>query len=231
MTIPIEKMDASWLELLSPEFEKPMMLRLRVFLADEIRAKKTVFPPDDQIFSAFCQTPFDETKVVIVGQDPYHGEGQANGLCFSVPKDLPVPPSLQNIFKELGSDVGMPRPSHGFLLSWAEQGILLLNATLTVRENEPKSHFGKGWEEFTDRVIQLLAARRDPLVFILWGKAAQEKWKHVSVDRQQSRHLVLIAAHPSPLSAYAGFFGCRHFSKTNEFLIKMGKEPIDWTIN
>ena len=189
-----------------------------------------VYPPFEATFNAFCQTSFEETKAVIIGQDPYHGSGQAHGLCFSVPAGVPPPPSLQNIFKELEADIGISPPGHGSLLNWARQGVLLLNATLTVRENEPKSHFGQGWEEFTDYVVQLLAARREPLVFILWGKSAQEKWKHVSVDRRENRHLVLTAAHPSPFSAYAGFFGCRHFSKTNAFLVKMGKNPIDWNL-
>lgn len=221
-------MESSWLERLAPEFEKPYMQRLETFLAQEIKAGKTIYPPFESTFSAFCQTPFEATKAVIIGQDPYHGPGQAHGLCFSVPKDVPPPPSLQNIFKELVADVGISQPTHGSLVNWARQGILLLNATLTVRENEPKSHFGKGWEEFTDHVVQLLAARTDPLVFILWGKSALEKWKHVNADRQEGRHLVLTAAHPSPLSAHAGFFGCRHFSKTNAFLLKMDKNPIDW---
>jgi uracil-DNA glycosylase len=230
MNIPTAQMEASWLERLAPEFEKSAMKRLEIFLAEEIRDKKTIYPPFELTFNAFCQTSFEATKVVIIGQDPYHGPGQAHGLCFSVPKGVPAPPSLQNLFKELAADVGIKPPNHGSLLGWARQGVLLLNATLTVRENEPKSHFGKGWEEFTDRVVQLLAARPDPLVFILWGKSALDKWKHVSADRQDARHLVLSAAHPSPLSAHAGFFGCRHFSRTNEFLLKVGKTPIDWNL-
>lgn len=226
----IAQMEASWLERLAPEFDQPHMRRLESFLAQEIREGKTIYPPFDLTFNAFCQTPFEATKVVIIGQDPYHGAGQAHGLSFSVPKGVAPPPSLQNIFKELAADVGSSAPSHGSLLSWAKQGILLLNATLTVRANEPKSHFGKGWEEFTDHVVQLLAARTDPLVFILWGKSALEKWKHVAADRRDSRHLVLSAAHPSPLSAHAGFFGCRHFSQANEFLLKSAKKPIDWNL-
>jgi len=223
-------MDASWLERLAPEFEKPYMKRLEAFLAQEFKAGKTIYPPFELTFNAFCQTSFAATKVVIIGQDPYHGSGQAHGLCFSVPIGVLPPPSLQNIFKELATDVGISPPGHGSLLSWAKQGGLLLNSTLTVRENEPKSHFGQGWEEFTDYVVQLLAARTDPLVFILWGKSALEKWKHVFADRHESCHLVLKAAHPSPLSAYAGFFGCRHFSQTNTFLVKMGKTPIHWNL-
>jgi len=228
MMTPIAQMEASWLERLAPEFEKAYMNGLEDFLAQEISLGKTIYPPFEQIFNAFCQTSFDATKVVIIGQDPYHGAGQAHGLCFSVPRGVPAPPSLQNIFKELEADVAVLPPAHGSLISWAKQGILLLNATLTVRENEPKSHFGKGWEEFTDQVVRLLAAREDPLVFILWGRSALEKWKHAQAN--EGRHLILTAAHPSPLSAYNGFFGCRHFSKTNDFLLKAGKSPIDWKI-
>ena len=223
-------MEATWLERLAPEFEKPYMRGLEAFLAQELSAKKTVYPPFDFTFNAFCQTPFERVKVVIIGQDPYHGPGQAHGLCFSVPKGIPAPPSLQNIFKELSHDLGLPIPSHGCLLEWAHQGVLLLNATLTVRENEPRSHYGKGWEMFTDRAVQLLAARKDPLVFVLWGRSALEKWQHLSVEGQKSSHLILKAPHPSPLSAYAGFMGCRHFSKINAFLEETRQTPIDWTI-
>ena len=222
-------MDASWLNRLASEFEKPYMRGLEAFLAQEFSAKKVIYPPFDLTFNAFCQTPFDQVKVVIIGQDPYHGPGQAHGLCFSVPKGIPAPPSLQNIFKELSADLGIPVPSHGCLLEWAHQGVLLLNATLTVRENEPRSHYGKGWEEFTDRVVQLLAARTDPIVFVLWGRSALEKWQHLSME-EQNRHLVLKAAHPSPLSAYAGFMGCRHFSKINDFIKQSNRQPIDWMI-
>jgi uracil-DNA glycosylase len=223
-------MEASWLERLGSEFEKPYMRRLESFLGQEIQAGKTIYPPFELTFNAFCQTAFDDAKVVIIGQDPYHGFGQAHGLCFSVPHGVPLPPSLQNIFKELSEDLDCPTPNHGCLLSWAHQGVLLLNATLTVRENEPRSHYGKGWEEFTDRVVQLLAARTDPIVFVLWGRSALEKWQHVSGENQKGGHLVLKAAHPSPLSAHAGFFGCRHFSKINAFLEKNGKTPIDWAL-
>jgi uracil-DNA glycosylase len=165
---------------------------------------------------------------VIVGQDPYHGPGQAHGLSFSVPKGISQPPSLQNIFKELKEDLGVEPPEHGCLTDWTSQGVLLLNAILTVRANEPKSHHGRGWEIFTDRVIQLLCARKDPLVFLLWGKSALDKVQHIAAGT--SHHLVLTAPHPSPFSAHTGFMGCRHFSKANEFLKKIGKEPIDWRI-
>jgi uracil-DNA glycosylase len=221
----IAYMEASWLNLLQEEFEKPYMRELEAFLAKETAE---VYPPFDSIFSAFCEVPFDQVKVVIMGQDPYHGPGQAHGMSFSVPKEVPAPPSLQNIFKEIKSDLGINPPEHGCLVGWARQGVLLLNATLTVRANEAKSHHGKGWELFTDRIVQLLCTRKDPLVFLLWGKSAYEKFQHICTSA--SHHLVLTAPHPSPLSAHAGFLGCRHFSKTNEFLKKVGKTPIDWAI-
>ncbi len=224
----IAHMEASWLEKLKSEFEKPYMKELETFLASELRSGTEIYPPFDQVFNAFCQTPFDEVKVVIMGQDPYHGMGQAHGLSFSVIKGIAQPPSLQNIFKELKDDLGIQPPNHGCLLNWAKQGVLLLNATLTVRSGEPKSHFGKGWETFTDKVVQLLCERKDPIVFILWGKSAAEKFEHIS--KSEKHHLVLTAPHPSPFSAHSGFFGCRHFSKANEFLKKMGKDPICWAI-
>ena len=170
-------------------------------------------------------------KVVIVGQDPYHGPGQAHGLCFSVPKEIPFPPSLKNIFKELIEDVGIAEPQHGCLLSWAKQGVLLLNTMLTVRQSEPLSHQKKGWEHFTDAIIHKLAQREDPMVFILWGKSAQEKFKHSHTAGSAKTHAILTAPHPSPLSAHQGFFGCRHFSKTNVQLKSWGKTPIDWSIS
>jgi uracil-DNA glycosylase len=221
-------MEASWLEKLQEEFEKPYMKEIESFLAAELRSGAEVYPPFELIFNAFCQTPFDEVKVVIMGQDPYHGAGQAHGLSFSVPKGIAAPPSLQNIFKELRDDLGVPIPSHGCLIDWARQGVLLLNATLTVRAGEAKSHFGRGWEVFTDKVIQLLCTRKDPIVFVLWGKSAAEKFGHIS--NYASHHLVLSAPHPSPFSAHTGFLGCRHFSKTNEFLKKVGKVPVNWAI-
>ncbi len=222
----IAYMEASWLEALKDEFEKPYMRQLEQFLAEEIRSGATIYPPFSLIFNAFCQTPFHAVKAVLIGQDPYHGAGQAHGLSFSVMKGVSTPPSLQNIYKELKSDLGLEPPSHGCLQHWAEQGVLLLNATLTVRAGEPKSHHGRGWEQFTDKVVQLLCARKDPLVFLLWGKSAAEKF----AGANGTHHLVLTAAHPSPYSAHSGFLGCKHFSKTNEFLVKHGKPPIDWRI-
>ena len=189
---------------------------------------KNIFPPEDEIFNACRQTPFHEVKVVLMGQDPYHGPGQAQGLCFSVRKEIPIPPSLMNIYKELYQDLGILPASHGSLLSWAKQGVLMLNATLTVRQGEPKSHYGRGWEELTDAVIKALSERSEPLVFILWGRSAKEKCETI-LSRQNHPHAILTAAHPSPFSA-TQFFGCRHFSKTNALLKKWGKTPIDWTV-
>lgn len=224
----IAYMEASWLEKLGAEFEKPYMRNLEAFLAQEIESGRVVYPPFGLIFNAFCQTPFEKVKVVIIGQDPYHGEGQAHGLSFSVPKGVPPPPSLQNIYKEINADLGLPIPSCGCLLHWAQQGVLLLNAILTVGAGAPKSHHGQGWEIFTDRVVQLLCERTDPMVFLLWGKSAIDKVQHVCANGKH--HLVLTAPHPSPFSAHSGFFGCRHFSKTNEFLTQLGKPPIDWSV-
>ncbi len=229
MAEKIAYMETSWLAKLQGEFEKPYMKDLEAFLAKEIQAGAVIYPPFDLIFNAFCQTPFDQVKIVLIGQDPYHGAGQAHGLSFSVQKGIAQPPSLQNIFKELKEDLGIEPPKHGCLIDWAKQGVLLLNATLTVRAGEPKSHFGKGWEVFTDRVVQLLCERKDPIVFLLWGKSAAEKFEHI--HSRSHHHLVLSAAHPSPYSVHSGFFGCRHFSKANEFLKKAGKEPINWAIS
>ncbi len=221
--------EVSWLQKLSDEFTKPYWKNLEAFLAEEIQSRAEIYPPLELVFNAFCQTPFEKVKVVIVGQDPYHGFGQAHGLAFSVPKGIPIPRSLANIFKELNEDLGIPPANHGCLLSWAKQGVLLLNATLTVRAKEPKSHFGQGWEIFTDRVIQLLSLREDPIAFLLWGKSAEEKCEKILST--SSHHLILTAPHPSPFSARTGFFGCRHFSKTNDFLKKIGKTPIDWSLD
>jgi uracil-DNA glycosylase len=221
-------MDPSWRELLKPEFEKPYMQGLKAFLLEEKRLGHIVYPPSALTFNAFLQTPFDQVKVVIMGQDPYHGEGQAHGLSFSVPEGVRRPPSLQNIFKEIHSDLGLPIPQSGCLIEWAKQGVLLLNATLSVRAEQPKSHHGQGWEQFTDRVVELLCEREDPIVFMLWGKSALDKFKHIGI---KSHHLALTSVHPSPLSAYGGFFGCRHFSQANKFLTDRGKEPIDWGIS
>ncbi len=222
-------MEKRWAEELAEEFKKPYMLALQEFLKEEIAAGKTVYPPEELIFNAFCQTPFDKVKVVILGQDPYHNPGQAHGLSFSVPKEIPPPPSLKNIFQELMGDVGISAPKHGCLISWAKQGVLLLNATLTVRANEPKSHYGKGWELFTDAVILKLAQKKEARVFILWGKSAQEKCEHI-IKEGSENHLILQAPHPSPYSANSGFFGCKHFSKANAYLKKHGRTEIDWSL-
>jgi uracil-DNA glycosylase len=223
-TTPINpQIEAEWLRELHEEFEKPYFSNLKSFLIEE-KKKFQIFPCGGDIFAAFNLTPFSSVKVVVLGQDPYHGEGQAHGLCFSVPVGIKPPPSLVNIFKELNSDIGMPVPASGNLTSWAKQGVLLINATLTVRANAAGSHQKKGWEEFTDAAIRKLSEKRTGLVFILWGNYARAK--EVLIDKQ--KHILLKAPHPSPLSAYAGFFGCRHFSKTNAALIDMGLEPINW---
>ena len=225
MKITIEK---SWHEALKEEIEKPYILELKKFLKEEIERGMQFFPPPNQIFNAFRQTPYDKVKVVIVGQDPYHGINQAHGLCFSVQKGVPTPPSLKNIYKEMESDLGIPPVDHGCLESWAKQGVLMLNATLTVRSGEPKSHYGQGWETFTDAVIHKLCTRKDLIVFILWGKSAKEKCEN-SLNVMEHPHAVLTSAHPSPFSA-TNFFGNRHFSKTNDLLQKWGKQPIDWAL-
>lgn len=225
-------LEPSWQEQLQNELQEPYIAELAAFIEREYATSPTpIYPPKELVFNAFFQTPFDKIRVVIVGQDPYHGPGQAHGLCFSVPKGIKTPPSLQNMFKELESDLHLPRPDHGCLLSWAKQGVLLLNATLTVKESEPLSHHGRGWEKLTDAAIRKLEERQDPVIFVLWGKSAQDKCKLLRQEGAPSRHFVLTAAHPSPLSANNGFFGCRHFSKINELLKQQGKEPIDWMIN
>lgn len=216
----------SWQKALEIELQKPYLAQLSAFVANE-RVNQSVFPPKHLVFNAFHTTPYEKVKVVIVGQDPYHGPGQAHGLSFSVPLSVPPPPSLQNIFKEINSDLGLSIPASGCLLPWAEQGVMLLNATLTVRQGEPMSHHGRGWEQFTDAVISALCQREDPVIFVLWGKSAQEKCRNVKEIRN-SKHVILTAAHPSPFSARQGFFGCRHFSKINEILIQQNKEPINW---
>ena len=220
------KIEESWKEVLKHEFNKPYFLQIAAHLKTEKLGGKTIYPPGGLIFNAFNTTPFDNTKVVILGQDPYHGPGQAHGLSFSVPKGIPPPPSLINIFKELKQDIGMPIPGHGNLTHWAEQGVLLLNASLTVRANEPMSHAKIGWAEFTDGVISKVSALKEHAVFLLWGKFAQEK--QALVD--ETKHLVLRAAHPSPFSADKGFFGCKHFSRANAWLAGKGIDPIDWTL-
>lgn len=214
-----------WDDLLKDEFKKEYYLKLRTFLKNEYTSK-TVYPSMHDIYNAFKYTSYSDIKAVILGQDPYHGKGQAHGLCFSVLKGVAPPPSLVNIYKELNSDTGFQIPNHGELTKWAKEGILLLNTTLTVREASPNSHKGKGWEIFTDRVISLLNEREKPIVFLLWGGNARSK-KALITNKQ---HLILETVHPSPLSAYGGFFGCRHFSKTNSFLVDSGIEPIDWQV-
>ena len=227
--LPIE-LEPSWHTVLQDELSQPYMLGLAAFIAKERAASVPVYPPQDLVFNAFWHTPYHKVRVLIMGQDPYHGPGQAHGLCFSVPKGVPQPPSLQNIIKELVSDVNIGPPSHGCLLNWAKNGVMLLNATLTVRQGEPLSHHGKGWERFTDTVILKLCQRNDPLIFLLWGKSAQEKCRKMQEMSNGTRHTVLMAPHPSPLSAYQGFLGCKHFSKVNELLIQRGQPPIDWSI-
>lgn len=220
------RLDGSWKSRLIDVFASPQMQALREFLRNEMAAGKTIYPPPAQIFAALDATPFDQAKVVILGQDPYHGPGQAHGLCFSVQPGVRPPPSLVNIFKEIQSDLGIAPPAHGYLMHWAKQGVLLLNAVLTVERSLAGSHQGKGWETFTDAVIDRLNRERDGLVFLLWGSPAQAKGKLLDT----SRHLVLKARHPSPLSAHSGFFGCRHFSQANAWLEAHGQTPIDWSL-
>ena len=220
------RLEPSWKARLAPLFATPGMQALRAFLVAEARAGKTIYPPPDQIFAALDATPFDAVKVVILGQDPYHGPGQAHGLCFSVRPGVPPPPSLQNIHAELESDLGIARPDHGCLLPWARRGVLLLNAVLTVERGLAGSHHGKGWEAFTDAVVDHLNRERDGLVFLLWGSPAQAKARQVDLQR----HHVLKAPHPSPLSAHRGFLGCRHFSRANAWLAARGSEGVDWRL-
>lgn len=220
-------LEPSWLAALADEFEKPYMLELREFLRVEKAAGKTIFPPGNLFFHAFLATPLPKVKVVILGQDPYHGPGQAHGLCFSVPQGVPAPPSLKNIFKELHTELGIPLPAHGNLESWAEQGVLLINSVLSVESGKAASHQGRGWEQFTDRVIDVINRRREGVVFLLWGSYAQRKGALIDT----ARHCVLKAPHPSPLSAHRGFFGCGHFRQANEYLANAGLAPIDWAIN
>jgi len=220
------KIHESWHSVLKAEFNKPYFLEIVTFLKIEKATGKTVFPPGSLIFNAFNTTHFEKVKVVLLGQDPYHGPGQAHGLSFSVPDGVTPPPSLMNIFKELQNDLGLPQPKTGNLTKWADSGVLLLNASLTVRVNEPMSHSRMGWPAFTNVIITKLSAVRKNIVFLLWGKFAQEK--QALID--ETKHLVLKAAHPSPYSANNGFFGCKHFSKTNEYLMKHGVDPVDWSL-
>ena len=219
------KLGNDWDKYIGDEFTKPYYLKLREFLKNEY-ASHTVYPDMHNIFSAIKTVPYSSVKAVIIGQDPYHGPGQAPGMCFSVNKGVAIPPSLQNIYKEIVNELGGFIPNNGYLMPWAEQGVLLLNTVLTVREGEANSHKGKGWEEFTDKIISELNKREDPIVFLLWG--ANAKSKLALID--ESKHKCLTAAHPSPLSAYNGFFGCGHFELANEFLISQIKNPIDWQI-
>lgn len=217
------KIEDSWKKRLANEFEKPYFKSLTDFVRDEY-AKNTVYPPAKEIFNAFDQCAFEQVKVVIVGQDPYHEPRQAHGLCFSVTEGVQTPPSLVNIYKEINNDLGKPIPPSGNLERWSKQGVLLLNATLTVRAHQAGSHQHKGWEEFTDSAIQKLAHEREHLVFILWGAYAQRKGENIPANR----HLILKSAHPSPLSAHRGFFGNKHFSRANDYLVQHGEKPIDW---
>lgn len=220
------QLDPSWKALLSSEFEQAYMQQLGDFLRAEKAAGKVIFPPGPQMFNALNSTPFDKVKVVVLGQDPYHGPGQAHGLSFSVPPGVRIPPSLLNIYKEIERDLGIAIPSHGCLQSWAEQGVLLLNATLSVQQANAGSHQNKGWEQFTDRIVQQLSEQREGLVFLLWGSYAQKKGRVIDAQK----HCVLKSVHPSPLSAHRGFLGCGHFSATNNYLLQRGQSPIDWSV-
>jgi len=220
------KLDESWLQVVGAEFDKDYMKSLKAFLREQKQLGRTVYPEGGNIFNALNTTSFDKVKVVILGQDPYHGPGQAHGLCFSVLPGVALPPSLKNIFKELQQQYDLPMPQHGCLQSWAEQGVLLLNATLTVEQGQAGAHQGKGWETFTDAVVHALNERRDGLVFLLWGSYAQKKGSFIDA----SRHQVFTSPHPSPLSAHRGFFGNGHFVKTNQYLRQHGKAEIDWSV-
>jgi len=220
------KLEPSWKARVWDHFDRPEMAALRQFLLERKQARARIYPPGPRIFTALDTTPFDQVKVVILGQDPYHGPGQAHGLCFSVLPGVPVPPSLANIFSEIERDLSIPRPDHGCLIPWARRGVLLLNSVLTVEAGHPGSHQGKGWEGFTDRVIDELNRGREGLVFLLWGSYAQAKGRLIDRDR----HLVLQAPHPSPLSAHRGFLGCGHFSAANRYLEGEGQSPVDWSL-
>lgn len=215
-----------WKRALGDEFQQAYMQQLRTFLMEEKAAGKIIYPPGPLIFNALNSTPLDKVKVVIIGQDPYHGPGQAHGLCFSVQPGVRTPPSLRNIYKEIERDLGYPIPAHGYLQSWAEQGVLLLNAVLTVPQGQAGAHANRGWERFTSRVIEILNSQCEHLVFLLWGSYAQKKGRHIDT----SRHCVLKSVHPSPLSAHRGFIGCGHFSAANTYLLAHNREPIDWRL-
>jgi uracil-DNA glycosylase len=220
------QIEPEWKEQLGAEFNKPYMLKLKQFLQEEYAKKKIIYPKKSEYFQAFNSTPFSKVKVVILGQDPYHGPGQAHGLCFSVKPGVKPPPSLMNMYKELKSDLGIEPPRHGYLQAWADQGVLLLNATLTVEEGKAGSHQNKGWEEFTDKAIHCLNEAREKIVFVLWGSYAQKKGAFID----PKKHCVIKGPHPSPLSAHRGFFGCKHFSKINAYLKEQGREPINWKL-
>ena len=224
--MPEIKLEPSWLKVLTAEFEKPYFKSLKLFLASETKSGTPVYPPPDQIFRAFEHCPLESLKVVILGQDPYHGPGQAHGLSFSVNPGIKAPPSLKNIYKELSTDLGLAIPNHGCLEAWARQGVLLLNSTLTVQHKSPASHQRRGWEVFTDEVMKTISNQKTHVVFLLWGNFARSKKSLIDTQK----HLVLEAAHPSPFSAHNGFFGCQHFSKTNTYLSKHKKTPIDWRL-
>ncbi|GAA4855627.1 uracil-DNA glycosylase [Luteimonas vadosa] len=220
------RLEPSWKARVGDWLQRDDMRQLSRFLRERKAAGARIYPPGPRIFAAFDATPFDAVKVVVLGQDPYHGEGQAHGLCFSVQPGVPVPPSLQNIYKEIERDLGIPRPDHGHLVAWARRGVLLLNAVLTVEAGRPGSHQGKGWEGFTDHVVETLAREREGLVFLLWGSYAQAKGRMVDARR----HRILRTTHPSPLSAHRGFLGCGHFSAANQYLVRQGGAPIDWSL-
>lgn len=220
------KLEASWKERIGNYLDRPEMLALSAFLREEKAAGKVIYPPGPEIFNAFAHTPFDRVRVVILGQDPYHGPGQAHGLSFSVRPGVRVPPSLQNMFKEIEASLGIPRPDHGCLTPWADQGVLLLNAVLTVEAGQAASHQGKGWEGFTDAAIDALNREREGLVFLLWGSHAQKKGQLIDARR----HKILRSVHPSPLSAHRGFLGCGHFAEVNAYLNSLGEAPIDWML-
>ena len=229
MALPPPQLETSWKQALQHEWSQPYLVDLARFLAAERSLPTPIYPPSKEVFSAFEMTPLDKVNVVILGQDPYHGPHQAHGLCFSVKEGVRHPPSLKNIFKEIHEDLGLPIPEHGHLTAWAKQGILLLNSVLTVRQGMAHSHAKRGWEKFTDGVVTVLARRADPVIFVLWGRAAQEKCARI-IEDGGAHHFVLQAPHPSPLSAHTGFFGCCHFSKINELLKRQDKQPIDWSL-
>lgn len=224
------EIEPSWRKVLQDELKQPYITELSAFVAAERNGPVPIYPPPELVFNAFRLTPFEKVRVAVVGQDPYHGPGQAHGLSFSVPRGIAPPPSLMNIFKELQRDLGIRPAGHGCLVSWAQQGVLLLNATLTVRHKEPLSHQGRGWERFTDTALAALAAREEPVIFVLWGKFAQEKAARLHLEGASGQHSILMSTHPSPLSAHRGFLGCGHFSEINGILEASGSPPIDWEL-